>query len=305
MHNAGFVPQESPMPDSFSPDVGGHIAALMIYPVKSLAGIAVTQARLLETGLEWDRHWMVVDASGLFLTQRECPAMALVQPRLTPDALELHFAGATTLQVPLAAPGPVRAVQVWEDRVDAIDMGDEAALWLQQALGQSGIRLVRFAPDSRRPCSTRWTEGAISHTHFADGYPVLVTTESAMAPLNARLTAAGLAPAEMLRFRPNLVLAGLDAHDEDHIRVLQVEPFQAADRGARLALVKPCARCPIPNIDPVTGLSHPGVGDALQAYRQDARLNGAITFGMNAVVQAGVGTLLRVGQRFSASYGFD
>lgn len=305
MHNAGFAPQESPMPESFSPDVGGHIAALMIYPVKSLAGIAVPQARLMETGLEWDRHWMVVGASGLFLTQRECPAMALVQPRLTAEALELHCAGATTLQVPLASPGVVRTVQVWDDRVDAIDMGDDAAHWLERALGQPAVRLVRFAPGIQRPCSTRWTEGAISHTQFADGYPVLVTTESAMVPLNARLAAAGLASAEMLRFRPNLVLGGPEAHDEDHMQVLEIAPEQAGGVGPRLALVKPCARCPIPNIDPATARSHPGVGDALMAYRQDARLNGAITFGMNAVVRSGAGAVLRVGQRFVASYGFD
>jgi uncharacterized protein YcbX len=293
------------MLESFSPDVGGHIAALMIYPVKSLAGIAVSEARLMETGLEWDRHWMVVGADGLFLTQRECPAMALVQPRLTSEALELQASGATTLSLPLVASGPVRAVQVWGDRVEAIDMGDDAALWLQQVLGLPALRLVRFASGSHRPCSTDWTLGAASHTQFADGYPVLVTTESAMAPLNARLAAAGLAPAEMRRFRPNLVLGGLDAHDEDHIQVLEVESEQAGGAGPRLALVKPCARCPIPNIDPATAQSHPGVGDALQAYRQDARLNGAITFGMNAVVQSGAGTLLRVGQRFAASYGFD
>nr|WP_315464832.1 MOSC N-terminal beta barrel domain-containing protein [uncultured Rhodoferax sp.] len=291
------------MPDSFTPDVRGHIAALMMYPVKSLAGISVTEARLLETGLEWDRHWMVVDADGQFLTQRECPRMALVQPRITATALELHGPGLVLLSVPLQAQGPVCRVQVWDDRLDALDMGDDAALWLQQALSQSGVRLVRFAPQALRPCSTRWTGGVPSHTQFADGYPVLVTTDASMEPLNARLAAAGLPPVGMNRFRPNLVLGGLEAHDEDHLTVLEVAvegPIRP-----RLALAKPCARCPIPNIDPATADSHPGVGDALLAYRQDARLNGAITFGMNAIVQTGAGTVLRVGQPVAASYGFE
>eukprot|EP01030_Chromulinospumella_sphaerica_P028688 gene28688-29051_t len=132
------------MPDSFAPDVHGHIAALMIYPVKSLAGISVTEARLLETGLEWDRHWMVVDADGLFLTQRKCPRMALVQPRITSGALELHGPEAGPLVVPLQAPGPLRRVQVWDDTLEAMDMGEDAALWLQQTLGEPGVRLVRF-----------------------------------------------------------------------------------------------------------------------------------------------------------------
>jgi len=293
------------MTDSFTPDVHGHIAALMIYPVKSLAGISVMEARLLETGLEWDRHWMVVDAEGLFLTQRECSRMAWVQPRITANALELHGPGLEPLVVPLQARGPLCRVQVWDDTLDAMDMGDDAALWLQQTLGASGVRLVRFAPQVQRPCSTRWTGGAPSHTHFADGYPVLVTTDASMGPLNARLAAAGLAPVGISRFRPNLVLGGLDAHDEDHLTVLEVEVDAERQARPRLALVKPCARCPIPNIDPATAQSHPGVGDALMAYRQDARVNGAITFGMNAVVQAGAGSVLRVGQSVAASYNFE
>ena len=307
MHNAASSHQESPMPESFSPDVHGHIAALMIYPVKSLAGMAVQQARLLDTGLEWDRHWMVVDAEGLFLTQRDCASMALVQPQLTAEALVLHAPGAEPMAIPLHAEGPLRHVQIWDDTVDALDMGDAVARWLQQVLQHSGVRLVRFAPQGARACSTRWTEGVAYHTQFADGYPVLVTSESAMEPLNTRLAQAGLAPAGMNRFRPNLVLGGLEPHDEDHIGMLELRGSQGQAEDVafvRLALVKPCARCPIPNIDPATAQTHPGVGDALQAYRQDSRLDGAITFGMNAVVQAGAGTVVRVGQAVAGAYRF-
>jgi len=99
-----------------------------------------------------------------------------------------------------------------------------------------------------------------------------------------------------------VVLSGLLPHDEDHLGPLEVWAEGAAIAG--LQLVKPCARCPIPNIDPATAQSHPGVGDALQAYRQDARVNGAITFGMNAIVTHGVGAVLRVGQAVQAGYAF-
>lgn len=293
------------MTSHFEADIHGHVAALMIYPVKSLAGIAVEHARLLDTGLEWDRHWMVVDAEGVFVSQREYPRMALVQPRLLAHALELQYPGLSPLEVALDAQGPQTRVQVWDDTVDALDMGSAAALWLQQALGCEGLRLVRFAPEARRACSPRWTGGAQSQTQFADGYPVLVTTEASMAPLNSRLAEVGLPSVEMRRFRPNVVLGGMEAHDEDHMAVLQVTPEDGGSIPVQLALVKPCARCPIPNIDPDTAASHPGVGDALQAYRRDARLNGAITFGMNAIVQAGAGQVLRVGLAVAASYQFD
>jgi uncharacterized protein YcbX len=99
-----------------------------------------------------------------------------------------------------------------------------------------------------------------------------------------------------------VVLSGLLPHDEDHLGLLDVEHEGATVAG--LQLVKPCARCPIPNIDPATAESHPGVGDALQGYRQDARLDGAITFGMNAIVTHGAGAVLRVGQVVQADYAF-
>ena len=161
--------------------------------------------------------------------------------------------------------------------------------------------MARIFSPTPRACSTKWTAGVAATTEFADGYPVLVTTDSAMEELNTRLAAQGHPAVGMERFRPNVVLGGMEPHDEDHIGTLQV---QSVDALVQLALVKPCARCPIPNIDPATAQSHPGVGDALQAYRQDSRLDGSITFGMNAVVQAGAGGLLRVGQVVAGAYRF-
>ncbi|MBX9818838.1 MAG: MOSC N-terminal beta barrel domain-containing protein [Burkholderiaceae bacterium] len=283
-------------------DVQGQIAQLMIYPVKSCAGVAVSEAVLLETGLQWDRHWMVVDAEGLFVSQRECARMALIRPQIEADALWLRAPGMPELRAPLQASGSSLRVQVWDDVVDALDMGPEPAQWLQTFLGAPAQRLVRFDPAAQRACSTKWTGGVAASTQFADGYPVLVTTDSAMGELNTRLAAQGHPAVGMARFRPNVVLSGLLPHDEDHLGPLDVWENGAAVAG--LQLVKPCARCPIPNIDPATAESHPGVGDALQAYRQDARVHGAITFGMNAIVTRGAGTVLRVGQAVRGNYAF-
>lgn len=283
-------------------DVQGQIAQLMIYPVKSCGGVVVSEAVLLETGLQWDRHWMVVDADGLFVSQRECARMALIRPQIEADALLLRAPGKPELRVPLQSRGPSLRVQVWDDVVDALDMGPEAAQWLQAFLGAPAQRLVRFDPAAQRACSTKWTGGVTASTQFADGYPVLVTTDSAMEELNTRLAAQGHPAVGMERFRPNVVLSGLLPHDEDHLGPLEVWDSGAAVAG--LQLVKPCARCPIPNIDPATAESHPGVGDALQAYRRDARVNGAITFGMNAIVTHGAGAVLRVGQSVQGDYAF-
>ncbi|MEX1167722.1 MAG: MOSC N-terminal beta barrel domain-containing protein [Hydrogenophaga sp.] len=291
-----------------SPDVNAQIDQLWIYPVKSCAGIAVPEAELTPTGLRWDRHWMVVDSEGEFVTQRELPRMALIQPRLTADGCELTAPGMLPLWMPFGATGPSVRVRVWDDAVNAFDMGEAVSIWLSEFLAASAaadlqrLRLVRFDPNARRACSAKWTGGREAWTQFADGFGILVVSSASLIELNARLAAGGHGPVSMARFRPNIVLSGLEAHDEDRIG-----PWRIATEASAAVLdnVKPCARCPIPNLDPATALASPEVGDTLQVYRQDRRLGGAVTFGMNAIALAGLGQVLKLGQPVSADWRFD
>ena len=295
-------------------DVAARIARLCVYPVKSCAGIEVQQALLTDTGLEWDRAWMVTDPQGHCLTQRTLPRMALVQPQLQPQdgALLLQAPGQPALSVPLAPSGDRRMVHIWNDRVQALDAGDAAAAWFSTFLGQP-CRLVRFDPAGRRLASADWTAGLQAPFQFADAFPLLVASVAGLDALNAQLATAGEAAVGMERFRPNLVLGGVDAHEEDWLDLMHISTVGAnadsdanADGNAavQLLLTKPCVRCPIPDIDPASAQPGTQVGDALRRYRQDARMNGALTFGMNAVVRAGAGRVLRVGQPLGARYRF-
>ena len=270
------------MTDSFY-DVQGQIAELWIYPVKSCAGIAVQRARLSRHGLQWDRHWMVVDGQGDFLTQRSHPRMALIRPEITDDFLGLHFQGLDSLHIPLLAQGGRCRARVWKDTVEVWDLGEWAELaqkWLSQALGED-CRLVRFDPAQPRQASERWVGQNQAPVHFADGYPLLVLSESAVDELNQRLLQAGEAAVDARRFRANIVISGLEAHDEDRVEQLEVQELP----GLSLVPCKPCTRCPIPDIDPDTAVAGVAVRQAMGRYRQDARVDGAITFGMNAIVQ--------------------
>jgi uncharacterized protein YcbX len=286
------------LPDS---DLSGTISRLFVYPVKSCAGIAVQEALLTETGLDLDRAWMVVDAEGVFLTQRALPRMALIRPQLRTSELVLRAPGMLALHVAMDAVEGPATVTVWKDTVPAWDMGPLAAQWFTDFLGQP-CRMVRFDPDCRRLSSMDWTQGVEAPNQFSDAFPLLVTSEASLAELNARLAAAGQAGVGIERFRPNVVLAGFGAHDEDRVDMVRVD---AGEQEVRLQPVKPCARCPIPNIDPATAEISPAVADTLQTYRQDARLGGAITFGMNAIVRQGVGQVLRVGQPVAADVRFE
>lgn len=289
---------------SFNPDsdLSGTVARLFVYPIKSCAGIEVQEALLTETGLDLDRAWMVVDADGVFLTQRTLPRMALIRPQLKRDEMVLRAPGMLALHVAIDQVEAPATVTVWRDTVPAWDMGAVAAQWVTDFLGQA-CRLVRFDPEVRRLSSLEWTGGVEVPNQFADGFPLLIASEASMEELNERLLAAGHAAVGIERFRPNIVLGGVGAHDEDRVDMVCVE----GDEGASVQLqpVKPCARCPIPDVDPATAEIDPSVSDMLRTYRQDKRVDGGITFGMNVIVRQGVGQTLRVGQRFAADFRFE
>lgn len=282
-------------------DLNLAISALYLHPIKSCAGIAVREALLIETGLEFDRTWMVVDAQGRFLTQRELPRMALIVPTLKHTELVLRAPGMLALHLALDAVEAPTRVTVWKDEVAAYDMGDLAAQWFSDFLGQK-CRLARFDPEQKRLSNKRWTGDIDAENAFSDGYPVLVTSDASLADLNERLAARGAAPVAMNRFRPNLVLSGLDAYGEDHLDEIR---FDTPEGEVVLKLVKPCSRCTIPSVDPASGEQGHEPSDTLATYRADARLDGAITFAMNAVIVKGIECGLRVGQTGTASYRFD
>ncbi len=288
-------------------DVTAVISGLYVYPIKSCAGVALQDAILTETGLEFDRAWMVVDSEGEGLTQREQPRMALIQPLLRHSEMVLRAPGMLALHVKLDEVEAPTRVTLWGEDIAAFDMGKIAAQWFSDFLG-APARLVRFDPDHQRISERRWTGEVTALNQFNDGFSVLVVSEASLEQLNKKLVAAGTAAVSMARFRPNIVLASaagapaLLPHDEDRLDLMNVVTGQGE---AQFKLVKPCARCPIPNIDPITANISLEVGDMLQSYRADKRLDDAVTFGMNAIVLAGVDQQLKLGQTVSANYAFD
>ncbi len=281
-------------------DLSCTLQALHVHPIKSCGGLAPREALLLETGLDLDRQWMVVDEHGDMLTQRELPRMALVQPTLKHSDLVLRAPGMLALHLSLDTVETPTRVQVWDDRVKAYEMGALAGQWFSDFLGRK-LRLVRFDPDQKRLSDRAWTGDVEAENGFSDGFPLLVASSSSLADLNQRLQARGAAPVDMRRFRPNIVLDGLQPFDEDHIDLVTIE----ADGGpVVLKLVKPCSRCSIPGVDPDSAATGHEPGDTLAGFRADARVKGAVTFGMNAVIVDGIERTLRVGQKVSATYAF-
>lgn len=270
------------------------LTQLSLYPIKSCGGLSLHEASIansgLMSGLLHDRQWMVVDAAGAYVTQRTCPQMARITPRLAGHMLEVSAPGQASTEISLTLPDAesARTVQIWGDRVRAYDCGDEVARWFSVALGMP-CRLVRAPLNAQRNADSKWTGGVDAPTLFSDGFPILVISEASLADLNGRLMQQGRSALPMNRFRPNIVIDGIEAFDEDYAATIAIGDLV-------LKPVKPCPRCPIPSIDQVTGQIGPDPLDILRTYRVNTKVNGGITFGMNAVVHAGAGARVHIGQ---------
>jgi uncharacterized protein len=263
------------------------VQELHVYPVKSCRGIPQQSVRLLPTGFEWDRQWMVIDATDCFITQRTHPKLATVQPALEDDSLVLSVAGIGTLRVALEGEGPSTTVRVWNDFCIARDEGDEASDWLSAALGDA-VRLVRVGPQMNRVANAQYSGPDPTPVTFVDGFPVLICNRASLAELNTRMPQ----PLPMSRFRPNLVLDGLAAFAEDRIAALRIG-------AVTLRLVKPCTRCIITSTDQQTGERSLNPLPVLRQFRFSRELKG-VMFGENAVIAAGVGSTITLGARCAA-----
>jgi len=266
-----------------------QLTDLNVYPIKSCRGIALERARLAATGLADDRHWMLVRPNGRFITQREYPRMALIATALN-SGLTLNAPGMPALEVSRNGGGESRAVTVWKFVGRGIDCGEDAAAWVSKFL-ETPLRLVMFDVSVPRVCSPEWAGETPAITEFSDGYPILVISRASLAELNSRLPKA----LPMERFRPNVVIDGVDAYDEDRMHELRAGPVT-------LRIVKPCTRCAITTTDQQQGAVD-GVEPlkTLKEYRFDKELRG-VAFGQNVIVVSGVGESLRVGQTFDVTW---
>jgi uncharacterized protein YcbX len=251
------------------------LTAIYHYPVKGLAGLSVASAALTPRGLAHDRRWMIVTPEGQFLSQRQLPQMALLQPVQRGELF--YLAHKQRDLPPLLLPAEPEAepltVTVWDDRVAARAVSVEADAWLSEVLGRP-CRLVYQPEEGHRPVDPRYAPAG-EEVSFADGYPYLIIGQAALDALNARLAE----PVPMDRFRPNFVFSGGEPHAEDGW-----DEFLIGEQAFRA--VKPCARCQVVTIDQARARRGAEPLRTLATYRERDH---KVMFGMNLLALEGPG----------------
>jgi MOSC domain-containing protein len=242
------------------------VSELNLYPLKSAAGFSVDRMVLQTRGPEHDRRWMLINKQGEFITQRQYSRMCLIHTSVENNAqLTLSANGMQPLVITPAEVAKTLTVQVWEDRVQANDCGDEAANWVSEFLGER-CRMVFMPETTQRPVDPNYARNN-EIVSFSDGFPLLLISQESLDEFNTHLSSS----ITMKRFRPNIVVQGGGAFAEDDWQVIRIGNIE-------FSLAKPCSRCVIPSIDPDSAEKQPEVVRALAKHR---RRDGKVYFGQN------------------------
>jgi uncharacterized protein YcbX len=225
-----------------------HVSALHTYPVKGCRRLDHDSIRVEPWGLAGDRRWLITDPDGQFISQRQEARLALIHADPDPAGLVLSAPGVDPIEVAQPLGDDLMSVQVWLSTIDAAPAAKSAAVWLSEYLDRD-VRLVWLDDPTRRTVNPAFGEPA-DRVSFADGYPVLLASESSLAQLNDWVAedfpddAALLGPLPMTRFRPNVVLSGAPAWWEDQLTARRVRIGSTVFR-----VPKPCGRCVVTTID--------------------------------------------------------
>jgi len=255
-----------------------NVSEINIYPVKSLRGISLESSVVEDRGLQFDRRWMLVDENRQFITQREVPRMAIVEMTAGIDGLSASLNG-DRLSIPGdPGTGESATVGIWGSKVKAEFYPDEINRWFSDAL-EANCRLVLMPETSKRIVSPDYAVRRFEDTvSFADGYPFLLIGEGSLADLNTRLAE----PVPMNRFRPNFVVAGSSAFEEDTWKRIRIGSTE-------FHVVKPCARCVITTVDQAAGVKTGK--EPLKTLSEYRNRNGNVLFGQNLIADIPGGTI--------------
>ncbi|XP_037351871.1 mitochondrial amidoxime reducing component 2 [Talpa occidentalis] len=229
----------------------GTVAQLCIYPVKSCKGVPVSEAECTPMGLRSghlrDRFWLVIKEDGHMVTARQEPRLVLVSITAKDDHLILSAPGVDELVLPSKMPpsNMLHDCRLFGLDIQGRDCGDKAAQWFTNFLKTEAFRLVQFEKNMKGRSSRKIFPEFVQDYQVAypDCSPIMILSEASLADLNTRLEK----KVKMENFRPNIVVTGCDAFEEDTWDELLIG-------GVEMKKILSCPRCVLTTVDPDTGV---------------------------------------------------
>lgn len=248
-----------------------QIHSIIIYPIKSLGGINVSQITVEPAGLQYDRRFMLVDSTNRFITQRTRPELTRFQLEAKGGGFEVtdqknQCVKFLDFNPPL---GSSEEVQIWDDRVMAHEVLDDWSVWFSEKIGEE-VRLFQLSSLFSRYIQPVYQTAESKISSFADSLPILLCSEASFHHVDSLLDQ----PLDWRRFRPNIIVSNQMAFEEDTWQEISI------GNSVKLFGAKPCARCQLINVDPNDGTSDSTI---LKALSQTRKFENKVYFGQQFV----------------------
>ncbi len=248
-----------------------EVSGLYIYPIKSLGGISLESSEVGLKGLKYDRRYVLVNKAGVFVSQRTHAKMCLIKLSLLKDGFEVD-AGASEgkIRIPFALDTSERMnIKIWDDEISCMVADKHINDWFSRCIGED-LKLCYQPDDEIRKTDCTYSKTENDQTSLSDGYPILMLSEESVAEINNRCPE----NIDILRFRPNIIIKGGGAFEEDDLGEIKIGSVSMVG-------VKKCARCLVINIDYNTAIS--GL-EPLKTLSKFRKVDRKILVGMNIIV---------------------
>ena len=249
------------------------VSNIFVYPVKSLKSTELASVIVKKRGFENDRRYMIIDDTNNFVTQRQYPELGEIEVFLKNKRINfINRITNSSISQKTELSDKKISVSIWNSICNASLLKSTLFDDWISAFCKAPLKLVYMADEDLRLVNQKYGKPN-DIVSFADGYPVLITNTASLDALNQKL----IDPVGMERFRPNLVINGKNAWEEDNWKNIKIGEVI-------LRVVKPCARCIVITIDQKTGQQGKEPLFTLSKFRKE---NNKVLFGMNAIVEKG------------------
>ena len=237
-----------------------HLAQILIYPIKSLDGVAVTQAKILKSGaLEYDREFAIIDEQGRFVNGKRNPKIHLLR-----SSFDLN---ARTVSLQIQDTEQTQVFHLDEERT-------ELEVWLSHYFGKT-VQLQQnlfqgFPDDTNAPGPTVISTATIE---TVAGWFYEISTD------------------EMRRrLRTNVEIANVPPFWEDQLFGETDNIIQFQIGSIRFEGINPCQRCVVPTRDSLTGEASPEFQKIFVTKRQESLPSGIAASCFNHFYRLSVNT---------------